>query len=584
MHTVTGPHYEFQAAGEYVLLRSPDGSLEVQGRQEPMPGSAVTINTAAAVNLGAHRASVYFDSASQALVVHVDGQPVTLSAPMAVGGGTLRPVSSGVEIDAADGTRVWLLGFPSHPKYGINIQVLPSAALRGKASGVLGDVPLGYITPLLPDGTGRRVSADPIADYTFTYQTFAPAWRVTDTDTLFDYAAGQNTESFTVPGFVPLGGPPKPVPFGGTFGLDPSARAASETACAGVANVELRNDCVFDVTASGDSGFVQSYANTATFLATQTGAPPAAAPAPSGGPTIKPLLTGFSGVYGAAVGPDGALDVVVTLPSGPAILAVDPATTTIRTQQSLNAPSAASLAVAAGSLWVVVGAQTPAGCAVDRVDPASLTVTGHLTPPACPEIGSHNLAGAGDQLWMLGSGSPKDQLQRIDTSSLTVAQTIPVTANLIGALYASATSVFCTGESEVDRIDAASGSLVKLDDGTDSTTFAGDGIWEEPDVGDLAFIDSYHTIAKHLSIPTQGEKLLVGADEQNVYLEEEDNKAVLQLPIDGSQGMSLGTSDQLGGTGESAFIVGSRNIFRVYGAPASQGGAFSLFVENFPLP
>ena len=36
--TLDEQHYDFQAAGEYTLLRSADGSMEIQGRQVPYPG------------------------------------------------------------------------------------------------------------------------------------------------------------------------------------------------------------------------------------------------------------------------------------------------------------------------------------------------------------------------------------------------------------------------------------------------------------------------------------------------------------------------------------------------------------------
>lgn len=48
--------------------------------------------------------------------------------------------------------------------------------------------------------------------------------------------------------------------------------------------------------------------------------------------------------------------------------------------------------------------------------------------------------------------------------------------------------------------------------------------------------------------------------------------------------MALGTSNQLGGTGEASLLVEPQNVFRVYGASESERGPFSLYVENFPLP
>ena len=48
METIDQQEYDLQAAGEYVLLRSADGSIEMQGRQIPFPGDIpdVSINSA----------------------------------------------------------------------------------------------------------------------------------------------------------------------------------------------------------------------------------------------------------------------------------------------------------------------------------------------------------------------------------------------------------------------------------------------------------------------------------------------------------------------------------------------------------
>ncbi len=72
LKTIDGKKYELQAAGEYVLLRSADGSIEIQGRQEPpcvvgaaspppsfAPTCQATINTAVAVKENGHRVGFY---------------------------------------------------------------------------------------------------------------------------------------------------------------------------------------------------------------------------------------------------------------------------------------------------------------------------------------------------------------------------------------------------------------------------------------------------------------------------------------------------------------------------------------------
>ena len=53
--------YDFQAAGEFTLLRSPDGSMEMQGRQVPYSGDIpdVSISTALAWKVAGHRIDMY---------------------------------------------------------------------------------------------------------------------------------------------------------------------------------------------------------------------------------------------------------------------------------------------------------------------------------------------------------------------------------------------------------------------------------------------------------------------------------------------------------------------------------------------
>jgi hypothetical protein len=574
MTTVNGRKFEFQTAGEYELLRSADGSVEVQARQEQYLKSGLTINTAVAVRMGTHRVGVYLPSGGgMSLEVHVDGRVTALSSAMSVGGGKLVPYKGAVAIQLADGTVVWALY--KTPRHGINIQIQPSAAMRTKSVGVLGPVALGYVLPMLPDGTGRRISVDKVAEYEYTYTKFAPAWRVTDATTLFDYAPGKNTASYNVPGFVPLGGPPRPTLYGSATPFDPQARASAETSCAALDDVDLRNQCVYDVAATGDVGFVDSYTSTAQFLVTTVnGSAPSGGPSPSNGPTIAPLLSN-AGAHGYVIGPDGALDIVVTTQSGSEIIAVDPTTTTIRTQMPLAFAPGSGLAVASGSLWLIEATANPNACTVNQIDPTTLKVTGQVTPPSCPLVITPDLAGAGDQLWTVGENK---QLERIDTTTRTVVQTIPVQDTVSGGLHASASSVFWSDETGVYRIDSQTSSLVKINDPV-SGVFFDDGMWVQIDAGTVGFINSYGATPRTLDAGRD----LMGADEKNVYMEDPSTNAMLQYPEDGSQGNGLGTSGELGGVGQY-LVIGDHNAFRVYSARPPQGEQLSLYVENYPLP
>ncbi len=282
--TVDGTAYDFQGGGEFVLLRSPDSSVEIQARQEPLAGinptDQVTDNTALVARVNGHRVQV--DLGASGLALRVDGNPVDASAPIDLGaGGRVADYGSGVEIDFPDGTALWAFAsiFRS-----IEIEIRPSAPLRADGVGILGRVTFGGMgVPALPDGTVLPRVSDPHLHYVQLYQRFAYAWRVTDTTSLFDYAAGQSTATFTKVGF------PSEQAVTVLAALGAAQTAGGQAACVGIADPSLRQDCTFDVAVSGDPGFAQQYQLTQTFLA--NGSTALGLPAPSG----TPALPGGSG-------------------------------------------------------------------------------------------------------------------------------------------------------------------------------------------------------------------------------------------------------------------------------------------------
>ncbi len=179
MKTVDGSRYDLQAAGEYVLLRSPDSSVEMQARQEPR-GEVATINTAVATKVNDHRVGFYM-SETGSPEVKIDGQPVAADAVGSTDlgtGATLSSYQRGYELDFPDGTKLWALSMGS---WGINVLVLPSDALRADGVGIIARVPSDarFRIPALPDGSTLPAPANHDEHYQELYGTFAPAWRVT---------------------------------------------------------------------------------------------------------------------------------------------------------------------------------------------------------------------------------------------------------------------------------------------------------------------------------------------------------------------------------------------------------------------
>jgi hypothetical protein len=108
----------------------------------------------------------------------------------------------------------------------------------------------------------------PLQDrYDALYGKFADAWRVTDKDSLFDYAPGTSTGTFTLKGW-PKQNPPCVVP--NTKPVEPASEAVAEQACRRVWGKNTHADCVFDVRATGNTGFATIYLDTQRALAAST--------------------------------------------------------------------------------------------------------------------------------------------------------------------------------------------------------------------------------------------------------------------------------------------------------------------------
>jgi hypothetical protein len=105
------------------------------------------------------------------------------------------------------------------------------------------------------------------ARYNTLYKRFADAWRVNQRDSLFDYAPGTSTETFTNKNWPPE---KAPCEVRGSKPLEPGSEALAEAACHPVKDKNRRADCVFDVRATGDLTLAKSYVATQRILADST--------------------------------------------------------------------------------------------------------------------------------------------------------------------------------------------------------------------------------------------------------------------------------------------------------------------------
>ena len=277
VHTVNGVAYDFQAVGEFTLLRDGDW-MEVQVRQTPVATAnpipdiysgitaCVSINTAVAARVGKHRISFQPGREGPRLQFYLDGEPAQLPFEGLDLGSHRVSVfdangDSGLRIDYDDGTVVMATPafWNAHNIWYIDVSI---SNTKGD-EGIMGHVPSASWLPRLRDGVSVGPMPPSLQDrYVTLYKEFADSWRVTDDTSLFVYAPGTSTRTFTDPDW-PAEKPPcemKPefqVPGAPVFEGMPIQEA--EMICSLVTEKDLHNNCVFDVATTGDETFARGY-------------------------------------------------------------------------------------------------------------------------------------------------------------------------------------------------------------------------------------------------------------------------------------------------------------------------------------
>ena len=274
--TTNGVHYDFQGAGEFVMLKHLE-KYEVQTRITPVAttgplpanphtglSTCVSINTAAAVRAGKQRVT-YQPNAT--------GQPDPVGLQLRVDGALVTGIVNGMTLN--DGTKIWKDAQTrelrvQHPDYTgvritphwwasrnlwyLDVDMTPPPA----SAGVAGEVPPDGWLPAAADGSSMGPKpADPQDRYKALYVKFADSWRVNNSNTLFDYSPGTSTKTYTMlawPGETGKCELPFTVPVSGV-----SIDVAEQT-CQGIRSPRLKRFCVFDVMVTGNRGFGRSYA------------------------------------------------------------------------------------------------------------------------------------------------------------------------------------------------------------------------------------------------------------------------------------------------------------------------------------
>lgn len=245
MLTWDGVRYSFQTVGEFLLAaEGPD--MVVQARQMPFRNSRnVSMNRAVAARVGPDRVAVY---TGDELTLRVNGTVTPVTTPLDLaGGGRVARGQGGITVTWPSGDRMVIVDQREFVSVVLQLVRRPGRQVRG----------------LLGDANGKRDDDFRMRDGTVLppplsladlHQKFGESWRVTQADSLFDYAAGETTETFTDRAF--------PYAPASTSQLTEAAYRAAENIClaAGVAPGPALEECVLDVGLTGSPAFADAQA------------------------------------------------------------------------------------------------------------------------------------------------------------------------------------------------------------------------------------------------------------------------------------------------------------------------------------
>ena len=281
--------YDFQAVGEFVLVRSLDDGLEIQSRTKPWGSSQlVSVNSAVAMRVAGDRVGFSVD--------HDPGLYVNGVAAALEQGAT--PLPAGGVVEAADG--LYIITWPDGSSVRIrplgdyfDLEVSVPGTRRGRVVGLLGNFD-GIPENDLVTRNGKALDAAPTGEE--LYDLYGESWRITQGESLFDYVGGETTETFTDRTF--------PLAVVTADSVPAVSRQRAEQMCraSGVTDPILLDACIIDVALTGDESFAVAPARI----------PPPAGTVTIGGAAIYLYRNDFEG----SVGPEWSHTTTSTTPSG----------------------------------------------------------------------------------------------------------------------------------------------------------------------------------------------------------------------------------------------------------------------------
>jgi hypothetical protein len=258
--------YDFQAVGEFVLVKSllANDTFEVQARYRPW-GNRKDVSVAQAVAMKIDQDRVGFYRGMHP-PLRINGVPTELASGeliSLVSGGSIQRAGSTYRIATKDESLVDIRDNVTDMFVAIKV---PSTKY-GKVIGLFGNADQNKENDIATKD-GVILGTNP--EFSLLYSDYANSWRITQAESLFDYADGETTNTFTDLDF------PKVQTTVAT--LAEEARSHAEAICraASITDPILLNNCILDVALTGEAGFADIPNNIVTATeAIEVIAPPA---------------------------------------------------------------------------------------------------------------------------------------------------------------------------------------------------------------------------------------------------------------------------------------------------------------------
>jgi hypothetical protein len=274
--TLDGFRYSFQTVGEFLLEQSQDGQFIVQTRQAAVPKRDLSLNTAVAVKMGRDRIGYYTSDKDPTLKINGEAIALKDETIKLPSGGFLQRRGSEYTLESDRGEQVAIRPIQVANLKFVNVTVSVPTAQRGQMLGLLGDFDgnpnndlrsrNGKVLPSQSSyGSVKSVVSNifpvPLPLDTLEREFFAKlnrdfgdSWRIKQQESLFDYASGQSTDTFSDRAF--------PKRYHSFASLMPAQIRQAESVCrdAGIVG-DMLQGCIMDVGLTGESNFANTLVN-----------------------------------------------------------------------------------------------------------------------------------------------------------------------------------------------------------------------------------------------------------------------------------------------------------------------------------